>query len=213
MWWLTIDLFASNHNHQLLVYCSRSKDPRVLAVDTRSIPWSGTSAYTFPPISLIQKVSREDCTLLLIAPFWPTSFGFIPPATGGSRATSSVPSTAGSIADAGVESSIQQRRALAFDGLDAVSQHFENEGLSKKSAELAARVRRPSSFKVYTARLRPYYDWCRRREVSPTSAPIAVIAISFELDSKRVWQRLQFADICHISDSSYPLALPQRETI
>ena len=124
MWWLTIDLFASNHNHQLLVYYSRSKDPRVLAVDARSIPWSGTSAYTFPPISLIQKVSREDCTLLLIAPFWPTSFGFIPPATGGSRATSSVPSTAGSIADAGVESSIQQRRALAFDGLDAVSQCF-----------------------------------------------------------------------------------------
>ena len=62
----------------------------------------------------------------------PTSFGFIPPATGGSRATSNVPSTAGSIADAGVESSIQQRRALAFDGLDAVSQYFENEGLSKK---------------------------------------------------------------------------------
>ena len=99
-----------------------------------------------------------------------------PPSATGSGATYDAPSTAGPIADAGVESFIQQRRALAFDGLDAITQRFQKEGLSKKSAELAARGRRPSTIKIYSARLRPYYDWCRGREVSPTRAPIAVIA-------------------------------------
>jgi len=49
MWMPTIDLFASRHNHQLPVYCSRGHDERAYAVDALSIDWSGMAAYAFPP--------------------------------------------------------------------------------------------------------------------------------------------------------------------
>jgi hypothetical protein len=70
-----IDLFANSANHQLPVYCSRVQDPRAYAVDALSITWKGVFAYAFPPIPLLhqvlRKVEMEQCTVLLIAPFWP----------------------------------------------------------------------------------------------------------------------------------------------
>lgn len=76
----SIDLFASIRNHKLPVYCSRSRDERALATDALSISWRGMTAYAFPPISLIakvlQKIEKEDCLILLIAPFWPRQHWF-----------------------------------------------------------------------------------------------------------------------------------------
>jgi hypothetical protein len=76
----TIDLFASQKNHQLPVYCSLGRDIAALAWDALSIPWNNMAAYAFPPISLIhkvlQKISREDCVVLLVAPMWPRQFWF-----------------------------------------------------------------------------------------------------------------------------------------
>ena len=77
-----IDLFASYQNKQLPVYCSRTRDPRAYAADALSVDWKGLTAYAFPPISLlpkvVEKVARDDCYVLLIAPFWPKHVWFRP---------------------------------------------------------------------------------------------------------------------------------------
>ena len=78
----SIDLFASHRNHQLPVYCSRGADPQAFAVDALSVDWEGMTAYAFPPISLltrvVTKIGREDCNVILIAPFWPKHLWFRP---------------------------------------------------------------------------------------------------------------------------------------
>ena len=70
-----VDLFASQDNHQLPVYCTRAPDPRAWQTDALAIRWNGLLAYAFPPFSLIPRVvtklEQEDCKVLLIAPFWP----------------------------------------------------------------------------------------------------------------------------------------------
>lgn len=75
-----IDLFASQHNRQLPVYCARVADPRAFAVDALSVDWTGMTAYAFPPISLlsrvVDKIGREECNVILIAPFWPKHVWF-----------------------------------------------------------------------------------------------------------------------------------------
>ena len=70
-----VDLFATALNNQLPVYCTRSFDPHAWRTDALAFPWDGLLAYAFPPLSLISrvlaKVERENCKILLIAPFWP----------------------------------------------------------------------------------------------------------------------------------------------
>ena len=70
-----VDLFASDQNNQLPVFCSRLPCHKAWQTDALSIPWTGMFAYAFPPISLISrvitKVEQENCRVLLIAPFWP----------------------------------------------------------------------------------------------------------------------------------------------
>ena len=70
-----IDLFASHENAKLPTYCSWIPDPQALAIDALTLDWKNMLAYAFPPIALIQKVldkvERDECSLLLIAPVWP----------------------------------------------------------------------------------------------------------------------------------------------
>ena len=51
-------------------------DPFAMATDAFQISWKGLLGYTFPPFSLIgkclQKVRREECTVVLVAPVWYT---------------------------------------------------------------------------------------------------------------------------------------------
>ena len=78
----TIDLFATALNKQLPVYCSRHYETGALAADALSIDWAGMTAYAFPPLVLLNlvvgKISREDCRVIFIAPFWPQHLWFRP---------------------------------------------------------------------------------------------------------------------------------------
>ena len=71
----SIDLFASDNNHKIPVYCSWIPSRRALSGDALIISWSGIPGYAYPPIALLsrvlQKVKQEECTLILIAPLWP----------------------------------------------------------------------------------------------------------------------------------------------
>ena len=70
-----IDLFATKENRKLQIYCSPFPDPLAWATDALSVNWTGMYAYAFPPPILIpqvlRKVLREECVLLLVAPFAP----------------------------------------------------------------------------------------------------------------------------------------------
>ena len=70
-----IDLFASRLNTELPVFVSYRPDPDAKIIDAFSIKWT-ESFYAFPPFSIIgrviQKITLEESTGILIVPFWPT---------------------------------------------------------------------------------------------------------------------------------------------
>jgi hypothetical protein len=70
-----IDLFATRFNNRLPLFVSPVEDPRAWAVDALTFPWTGLSAYAFPPIALIHRVllkaRLERPRLILVAPHWP----------------------------------------------------------------------------------------------------------------------------------------------
>jgi hypothetical protein len=70
-----IDLFATESNRQLQVYCSRHHEPLAYHVDALTLNWSNMYGYAFPPISLIplvlDRIEKYKCTIILIAPRWP----------------------------------------------------------------------------------------------------------------------------------------------
>ena len=76
----TMDLFANEHNHQTLVYCSWRPDPQAYQLDAMTMSWRGLFAYAFPPLALIQKVllkvKRDQSELILVAPNWPNRAWF-----------------------------------------------------------------------------------------------------------------------------------------
>ena len=69
-----IDLFATEENHRLPVYCSPIADPNAFAIDALSFSWSNLHAYAYPPSVLISKIlnkaARDSCKLTLVAPLW-----------------------------------------------------------------------------------------------------------------------------------------------
>lgn len=75
-----IDLFASRINYQLEQYVSYKPDPGAYAVDAFTLCWTKYTFYAFPPFSVIQnvlqKVSEDQATGIIIVPFWPTQTFF-----------------------------------------------------------------------------------------------------------------------------------------
>ena len=73
---LQVDLFATSLNKKLPTYVSPIPDPQAWAVDALNIPWENLVAYVFPPTALlpkvVQKLQSQTCSIILIAPGWPT---------------------------------------------------------------------------------------------------------------------------------------------
>ena len=76
----TIDLFATRYSRRLSLFASPIPDPQAWAVDALSFPWTGMSAYAFPPLALLprvlRKVEKDEADLILIAPLWPAQQWF-----------------------------------------------------------------------------------------------------------------------------------------
>jgi hypothetical protein len=75
-----LDLFATSLNRKLDTFVSPVPEPLAYAVDAMSISWKGMFVYAFPPFrflsQVLQKVSRESCKIILIAPAWPNQAWF-----------------------------------------------------------------------------------------------------------------------------------------
>ena len=71
-----IDLFATSKNTKLSVFCSPLPESGAYATDAMSLSWDGMFAYAYPPtgflMEVLHKIARSDCTVLLVAPCWPT---------------------------------------------------------------------------------------------------------------------------------------------
>ena len=74
---LDIDLFASRINCQFKPFASFWPDPEASAIDSFTFSWSTIKFYAFPPFAIIpnvlQKISSDNATGLLIVPNWPYS--------------------------------------------------------------------------------------------------------------------------------------------
>ena len=75
-----LDLFATRLNHKLPLYVSPISDQKALTVDALTMNWNHIHGYAFPPFhlipSVINKIRTAQCTVVLIAPFWPNRTWF-----------------------------------------------------------------------------------------------------------------------------------------
>ena len=79
---LSIDLFASRINYQLLVYCCWKPDPGARTVDAFSISWAREAPYLFPSFCLtgraLSKISKEAVdSACLVAPAWSSQIWYL----------------------------------------------------------------------------------------------------------------------------------------
>ena len=77
---LTIDLFATRHNHKICTYCSWKPHPGCPFVDAFSLNWNSFNFYAFPPFSLIppclQKSTRTKQQEFSLSRCGPANHGF-----------------------------------------------------------------------------------------------------------------------------------------
>ena len=75
-----IDLFASRLNNQLLRFFSYRSDPFAEVTNAFSVSWEDKKIYCFPPFAcigkILQKISADKATGLLVVPNWPTQIWF-----------------------------------------------------------------------------------------------------------------------------------------
>ena len=75
-----IDLFASRLNKQLATCYAWRPDPEAAAIDAFMQPWQHDLMHGFPPFRIIgrvlQKTARDQATIILVAPMWPTQAWF-----------------------------------------------------------------------------------------------------------------------------------------
>ena len=75
-----IDLFASRLNKQLATYYAWRPDPEAAAIDAFMQPWQHDLMHAFPPFRItgrvLQKTARDQATIILVAPIWPTQAWF-----------------------------------------------------------------------------------------------------------------------------------------
>ena len=76
----TVDLFASRTNTQLPRFISWKQDPQALATNALTVPWIQENGFASPPWALISqclaKIQREQSTLTLVTPYWPSAIWF-----------------------------------------------------------------------------------------------------------------------------------------
>jgi hypothetical protein len=173
----SIDLFATFVNKQLPVYCSRLHEPQAYAVDALSIDWTGMTAYAFPPISLlplvVEKIVRDGCNVILIAPFWPKHLWFRPMVD----ALAGLPRRLPDLPDL-LRMQGRSRACLPIEHLKLTAWPLSGNAAARTAflkdlPRSSPRGRRESTNRVYSQRLGTYYRWCSERGVSPTRASIA----------------------------------------
>jgi len=93
----------------------------------------------------------------------------------GGRA-SVVTGRSGSTANAPLQSEIPRHQGSAFDCVAAIQRRYRKAGLSGRAASFVAHGRRGATLKIYASRLRPYFKWCRDRDIAANHASVAQVS-------------------------------------
>lgn len=76
----TVDMFASDLNHQIDPYVSYVPDNKALAINAFSLNWANHYSYIFPPFScygaILQKLEEEEAEAVIVAPLFTTQAWF-----------------------------------------------------------------------------------------------------------------------------------------
>ncbi|XP_072169475.1 uncharacterized protein [Diadema setosum] len=149
---LQVDLFASSLNHQLRLYCTRSRDPEAWMVDAFSFPWGG---FGVAQEALVSDVNE-------------------PP-------DGSPPSPAGSPRPdqtTVVRDDAQQPDSITPNCVAIVVQAGRQAGLSHRAAEFIAHSHRDPTVQSYNSRLTAYFS-CEEQALSPRTTPLHRMADFF----------------------------------
>ena len=170
---LEIDLFASLVNFQLDQYVAWRPDPGCIAVDAFAQNWETKMFYAFPPFSLVprclQKITQDQATGILIAPFWPTQTWF--------------PQILQMVCDqpwilAPSATLLQHPVQLtphplaknsSVDGLSCIRNRFEAENLSEDITDIIMSSWRASTKKQYSTYIERWLDFCGQRKIACNS--------------------------------------------
>ena len=74
------------------------------------------------------------------------------------------------------QGSISRRQRSQVSSVAAIRRRYIKAGFSRTAANFVSAGRRQSTLQVYTARLRPFYAWCKQRGVDPTRASVSKVA-------------------------------------
>ena len=181
-----VDLFATRFNHRLPIYVSPVQDYKALAIDALSMDWNHLHAYAFPPFILIPAVLekiRQQCRIVLIAPFWPQQQWFSELLLLLVSAPIHLPLIPRLLTQS--KGRFVHQNLPHFDLHTWELSNNQSEIKKKKkfrktlqilSPDFVSRSRRTSTQKVYDAKWTIFSNWCHTKKVNPISAPITVIA-------------------------------------
>jgi hypothetical protein len=76
-WECQVDLFSAAWNSKLPKFYAWTPQPGATGIDAFSVGWKDQKAYAFPPFGLLPKslakVRREQVTIVLVSPYWPSA--------------------------------------------------------------------------------------------------------------------------------------------
>jgi len=172
------DMFASRMNTQLQTYCSWRADPAALAVDGLSIPWKEHYPFMFPPFALISryldKLCREEVSVLLIAPVWPNQTWFPQISASLSEYSVLIPPLAEIRSEQPNRPMppVGSRRLITSSRLACVREINHARGHSERVIIIIQKSWRSSTKSAYSNAWRQWNHWCLERSSDPLSAPL-----------------------------------------
>ena len=176
----SIDLFATNLNAKLPLYCSLVPDPQAVFEDAFRHPWDDLDVYAFPPFPLIGRVIarvRESSRLAmtLVAPLWPEKEWF---------ADLLLLLTQPPLAFPWWYSLLRQPHCNLFhQGVHALNLHaWRDSSVTSKSRAfregllgVLSGCLRSFTSRLYQLRWQIFCGWCRGRGVAPVNATVPVV--------------------------------------
>ena len=176
----SIDLFASRLNNQRRCCVSYRADPEAHAVDAFSLSWTVLDFYAFPPFRLItrvlQKVKRDRSTGVIIVPTWPTQVWWpvlMKMVTGKPvQLASKVTLLTAQPPGEGTPTASTPEAT----GMQDLRSRYQQQGYSRRAADLLLNFLRPSTQKVYNTYIHKWKCYTRLNNIdsmSPSEAEVA----------------------------------------
>ena len=190
----SVDMFASQVNHQLRTYISWHPDPGTTYVDAFTVDWAMfTNGYAFPPFCLVtrclQKIVQDRTSIIIVVPLWPTQVWFshlvslliMPP--------TSVPSGEGSLDKSCVGNDTSVEFETNVNGLQGIRRGLLDCQISSNITDVIINSWRPGTQKQYSVYVNRWTQFCDEKQINSISPSVTHV--------------LQFLQMLYERDLSY----------